>query len=438
MSYYNELYHHGILGMKWGERNGPPYPLGYGQHSSSEKKEGTKGWALEAKADAKKRTQSKKTEQSKPRKTASGTVKEPKDHSAKTLNSESFSEYEKQHQKELKNLEKAKQYQKLASEYEEKHADLVKNGVKSDVFKETYLAADSSNASFFLINGKTKKQALEQLTRECEALQKKNERAAKDKAEGRLTDGQKTAIAAALIIGCVAAYGAYYYKTNKKSIEFTNQYFSRSMKRYGELAKADALPDIDYTIPAGDVLKRICGKNEDFVKDSFYAAWKDKDVTRYLAIYAGDSMSKSRHGKEIYLNAIKATNDLRIPSQRKMFQEYLNLLKTDKGFWSGVNKNYFNGGLKEADKAMAEKSFFSFIQNIAIHDGDQPELTKRYFQALRDKGYSGLIDTNDVGSLSDLPLIIFDGKENVELIGRTKVTNKAIRQAKRAIEFLDG
>ena len=137
MSYYNDVYHHGILGMKWGERNGPPYPLGYGQHSSSEKKEGTKGWALEAKADAKKRTQSKKTEQSKPRKTASGTVKEPKDHSAKTLNAGSFSEYEKQHQKEVKNLEKAKQYQKLASEYEEKHADLVKNGVKSDVIKET-------------------------------------------------------------------------------------------------------------------------------------------------------------------------------------------------------------------------------------------------------------------------------------------------------------
>lgn len=38
--YKNYLKHHGILGQKWGKRNGPPYPLGAGDHSAAEKKAG--------------------------------------------------------------------------------------------------------------------------------------------------------------------------------------------------------------------------------------------------------------------------------------------------------------------------------------------------------------------------------------------------------------
>lgn len=40
MIYTKELYHHGILGQRWGKKNGPPYPLDAKDHSASEKKAG--------------------------------------------------------------------------------------------------------------------------------------------------------------------------------------------------------------------------------------------------------------------------------------------------------------------------------------------------------------------------------------------------------------
>lgn len=55
--YYTYLEHHGILGQKWGKKNGPPYPLGASDHSAREKKA---GWRKSLNKDNDKETKEKK------------------------------------------------------------------------------------------------------------------------------------------------------------------------------------------------------------------------------------------------------------------------------------------------------------------------------------------------------------------------------------------
>lgn len=53
----SELYHHGIKGQKWGDKNGPPYPLDYEDHSAEQKRKNPKSvignYTEEAKAKEK-------------------------------------------------------------------------------------------------------------------------------------------------------------------------------------------------------------------------------------------------------------------------------------------------------------------------------------------------------------------------------------------------
>ncbi len=46
-SYQDWLQHYGIPGMKWGQKNGPPYPLGASQYSYKERKERARAYNKE-------------------------------------------------------------------------------------------------------------------------------------------------------------------------------------------------------------------------------------------------------------------------------------------------------------------------------------------------------------------------------------------------------
>lgn len=54
MTINNELYHHGIKGQQWGDRNGPPYPLSAESHSPKENKAGWSNSLADGRAAIKK------------------------------------------------------------------------------------------------------------------------------------------------------------------------------------------------------------------------------------------------------------------------------------------------------------------------------------------------------------------------------------------------
>ncbi len=96
----NYLAHHGILGQKWGHKNGPPYPLDADKHSANEKK---KGWmqSLRDKSEAKKAAKKKQAALEKARKTK----------------------------------EANKKKQQLKEEYEAKKKKVLESGKPSEVYK---------------------------------------------------------------------------------------------------------------------------------------------------------------------------------------------------------------------------------------------------------------------------------------------------------------
>ena len=96
------LYHHGILGQHWGHQNGPPYPLGEGDHSASEKRNAKRGV-----------------------KTLSSYLKDKKKRKkqAKAL--------EKARQKRKENLKAAEENKKLAADKEK----ILKSGSATDLMK---------------------------------------------------------------------------------------------------------------------------------------------------------------------------------------------------------------------------------------------------------------------------------------------------------------
>lgn len=182
----------------------------------------------------------------------------------------------------------------------------------------------------------------------------------------------------------------------------------------GVLYKKWADENKDLVIKGGEVMKRMSESGETDLHDEFFAAVGKHDIKRYenllpahfdnvQAVKKAYGLSDGNEGAHI-IKQLKAQDNMKVASigsAKKIFKQ-----------------------LKDSDPNFAKdySDYDSFNRSL-VGERHKAEEVQKFYKALKDKGYAGLIDVNDKkysGFNAKNPVIIIDkGKLAVEKI--TKV-----------------
>ncbi len=443
-NYSPSLEHHGILGMKWGVRR-------FQNADGSLTAAGRKRYGAETKP----REQNTKEK-------------------AKTASSQSTT------LRQVKNEEKAKEYQKKAEQAKSDAESLRSDGATSEAFRKKYgSAADLPDAAFALLYGKTKKYAVNEMTVASEKKTEVYQKAAKDKAAGKLTDTQKMIIGAASVaVVLAAAYGGKKYLDSigdsreflrlakikagdKISFDDFWKKYEGSETRLFDAISNDAysqLSPVDVKLASGQVFHRISGDAEksltrtvknifgqsaSYTKDRLYLAFTEEDVKRYKAVLPKKFFPMWGQSKNTaYDVAYKALTEISSPSAKKRVDIYSDLLGSDRSAYAlalqmvnsvraSAGKQGVSGSI--SPEALARESYS--VLSLSLADPNN-QLVKKYIAAVKQLGYNAIIDDNDGGRLSDSPIIVLDPVKNVVREGATALSSADIESAAKSLTEL--
>lgn len=389
MNYRSELYHHGILGQRWGKKNGPPYPLAAKDHSTSERKAGWRKSIDEYRNDPDIQKRKEKVQQQR-----RNTNKARAEYNRKTSFGLSYDS------KSYKNLKEQKKQLKYARQ------DLDDARVKKALSIE-------------------KSKSKTRLKYEQEYLKKGlSKEDAEMQAYKRERMNKILKVSAGVAVAALAAYGAYKY----------HDYIT------------------DRVIKSGTLMSRINTADEMGIRDSFYASLKKNamDRNKYLGVYAKQKHNQMRFfGDEpIYEKVMASGKDIKIASQKNAKKILQDIVKNNPSMKSELEDQMFQTQYMTTHPILYAKAKADFAKgritknvydlfNMSLVERDTPIATT-FRERLISKGYGAVKDMNDAkysGYHAKLPIIVFDTSgvsvTDFRKLGTTEET------ARRAIGMAD-
>lgn len=265
-------------------------------------------------------------------------------------------------------------------------------------------------------------------------------------------------------------------KFKRKTAEFVLEKYSRV--KLSQIGKGSDIGKkyVDTYVKMDTPLYRI-QSSETFENFAFYATYKKHDVDEYAGLFGKNLMSRAdaeakRAEKEadktgnyddakalrdradnmnVYQLKIQSTSKLKVPSEQNASAIVARLMR-DKEFNDDLKESIRDSAskmlrpsqqmlFKEAAKAMtkdpkslsdADKSVIYKALNLSLtnHNDQEVRMQSKFYGALKEKGYSALLDLNDKSYSSyhaHSPVIVFD-TDRVKLQSVTKMNPDSIEK----------
>lgn len=212
--------------------------------------------------------------------------------------------------------------------------------------------------------------------------------------------------------------------------------------------------NIDKTLKVGTVLQNISTNGNKGIEDAFYAAYNPLDKMKYKGIYGKQLRSSSL--KKVYSTESKVKETgLKIASVNNAKKTFVDLMNSDSEFNKMVtdeissqhNSRFFVGTPKQKDmfkKAVDainsgrinDNSVYNAMNYMRVsHDERGQNISKKFYSALKSKGYSAIQDINDKydsGYNAIQPLIVFGGKDTLSISNRKVLEAREITKNNKA------
>ena len=203
---------------------------------------------------------------------------------------------------------------------------------------------------------------------------------------------------------------------------------------------------IDGVIKAGDQMQRISmTDNGGKLHDVFYAAKGDHDIKRYEGMLGA---ARSKQVGSAYKLKLEATRDIKVASKDHAAKIFEDLYKNDKEFrdsairYARINVQGKNAvlDLSKSDARTMKKMYENFNSHLVNMRHDPNKVDQAFYDKLKKAGYGAIQDINDMkfsGYNAKNPLIVFDhsnGGINVKSFEKmagdlNKAGNKELRKA---------